>query len=252
MNYRAPLCLVITKHIVKLLKTNIRNLKNNLCKVTQEETKNENFGELMIKFILLTFFTTTLAWAGNTTYERQNNSSCTEKICPGDIVYNGTRYLNGAKVVAVNPNYGTAVVRNPMYNTLHTENIKDLDITKGCVSGICIDDVVYNGIRYLNGARVVAVNPNYQTVVVRDPRYNTLHTENPIDLDVTKGCISGICIGDIFYNGSRYMNGARVVAVNLNSQIVVVRDPRYNTLHTENPSDLDIIDQCLDFDNQRY
>ena len=116
---------------------------------------------------------------------------------------------------------------------------------------ICPNDVVFKGDDYIEGARVVAVNPRRQKVTVKSISSGILHVVAPDDLDITRGCTLGICVGDKVFKGDYYIEGARVVAVNPRRQKVTVKSISSGRLHVEAPDDLDIIDRCLEFDFER-
>ncbi|MBY0412522.1 MAG: hypothetical protein K2Q18_00080, partial [Bdellovibrionales bacterium] len=88
-------------------------------------------------------------------------------ICNGDLVYKGANYSQGAKVVGENPYAGQVTVRSVSSGSLYTENVQELDVAQGCFGDFCVNDRVYKGSNYSQGASIIAINYIKQTLTLR-------------------------------------------------------------------------------------
>lgn len=116
---------------------------------------------------------------------------------------------------------------------------------------ICPNDIVFKGSEYREGAQVIAVNKETRKVTVRSLAQGTVIRESSHNLYVTRGCVEGVCVGDIVYKGSWYSNGAKVVAVNKSLGRVTVKSLKSGSSHSEKAIDLEVTNQCTDFDSER-
>lgn len=170
-----------------------------------------------------------------------------EKVCPGDIVYKGSDYAQGATVMGVNPYRKTATVRSNFSGNNASENVLDLYVTRGCLDRVCVGDLVYKGSDYNQGATVVAINPHKNLLTVKSVFSGNLAVESVRSIYLSRGCVHGICVGDKVYKGSDYTQGALVIGVNHHGKSVTVQSVFSGNLHVENPKYLDITTLCADY-----
>jgi len=166
-------------------------------------------------------------------------------VCAGETVYKGTSYSQGAIVVAENPYYQQVTVRSNVSGNLAVENVMDLDLTKGCLGQVCVGQKIMKGTSYSQGATVVAINYSRQSVTVRSVVSGNLAIESLYDLEVTSGCASNVCTGDLVYKGTSYSQGARVESLNFSKNFATVRSVVSGNLAQENLSDLYFTRGCL-------
>ena len=114
-------------------------------------------------------------------------------------------------------------------------------------SEICVDDTVFKGSEYKNGAKVVAINSYENTITVRSVNNSKLFVERARDLDLTKGCLLGVCVDDTVFKGSEYKYGAKVVAINSHENTITVKSVNNSKLFVERARDLDVVDACVDY-----
>lgn len=176
---------------------------------------------------------------------------CVQGVCVGETIFKDDMYRSGARVVAVNPKQGTVVVKSVYSGSLEVENPLNLSLPNGCVNNICVGETIFKGDHYKNGATVVAVNKGNKSLVVRSNYNNNLFGESAKIVDVTKGCIEGICVGDTIFKGTDYKEGAKVIAINKRRGMAVIRSNYSGNIFVESARDLDIADMCLDYDSER-
>jgi hypothetical protein len=166
-------------------------------------------------------------------------------ICVGDTVFKGSSYSQGAIVVGENQYAQQVTVRSKASGNLNLENIRDLDITSGCLGQVCTGDKVLKGSSYSQGAMIVGINYFNQTLTVKSVASGNLAVEQLQDLDLTRGCIDDVCVGDRVFKGSSYSLGADVVALNYGRSTLTVKSVASGNLAIENKSDLDVTKGCL-------
>jgi ribosomal protein L24 len=193
-------------------------------------------------------------YAGNLNTENVTDlditRGCIDRVCVGDKVYKGTEFSQGARVLALNPNSRTATVQSIYAGNLVKSDVSSFDLVSGCIRNICVGDKVYKGTQFSQGAMVISINPGRNTATVQSVYAGNLSTTEITSLEVTHGCIDGICVGDVVYKGSTYSQGARVLAINYYSRTVTVQSVYAGNLATENPRDLDVTDYCNDYDER--
>lgn len=109
-------------------------------------------------------------------------TGCIENLCIGEKVYKGSSYSQGANVIGFNYYRRTLNVRSNSSGSLFTENLNDVDVTKGCAGPVCVNDKVYKGSEYSQGASVLAVNPANYTATVRSNSSGSLFSESVYNL----------------------------------------------------------------------
>ena len=134
-----------------------------------------------MKFFLISTLAL-LSFSSFACFDLDNNS----KICPGDKVYKGTSYKKGAMVVEISYLKKTATVMTSLGGFIRVEDPRELYTTKGCVLGVCVGDKVVKGDKYLNGARVIAINHHKKSVTVKEIGFGNLGVEAVRDLDITE------------------------------------------------------------------
>ena len=169
------------------------------------------------------------------------------KICPGETVYKGSSYSSGATILGVNQFKNTVTVRSNYSGNNNTENVTDLYITRGCIGHVCVGNVVYKGSSYSSGATVLAINPHQGTVTVKSNYSGNLNVEYSQGVDLVRGCLYGICVGDTVYKGSSYSSGATVIAINYQNRTVTVKSNYSGNLNVEDPRNLDVTNMCADY-----
>lgn len=160
-------------------------------------------------------------------------NTCMRDVCPDTLVYKGSEYSLGARVVAINKFTNSAVIRSVKNGNLFVENINGLMIAKGCVRDVCVGDVVYKGSEYTLGAKVLAVSRISRTAAISSIKSGALFLEDALQLYTSKGCISDVCVGDVVFKGSEYSLGARVVGLNTELNKATVMSIRSNALFAE-------------------
>lgn len=166
-------------------------------------------------------------------------------ICAGDTVFKGSSYSQGATVVAENQYSQQVTVRSNVSGNLALENVYDLDVTQGCLGEVCVGEKILKGSSYSQGANVVGINYSRQTLTVRSLVSGNLAVENLNDLEVTRGCIENLCVGDRVFKGTSYSQGADVQAINHYKRTVTVRSVVSGNLAVEILSDLFLPKGCL-------
>ncbi len=167
-----------------------------------------------------------------------------EYVCIGDTVYKGSSYTQGATVVAENPYSQQVTVRSNVSGNLVTENIVDLDLTRGCIGYVCVGQKILKGSSYSQGATVVGINHIRQSITVRSVVSGSLNVENPFEVQTTNGCLENVCVGEVVYAGTKYSQGARVEALNYQTRSVVVRSVVSGNLAQESFDSLFITKGC--------
>jgi hypothetical protein len=162
-----------------------------------------------------------------------------ESVCPGDTVYKGTSYIKGATVLGVNQHMNRVTVRSNYSGDNNSESVFDLHLTRGCISSICVRDVVYKGTSFLRGAIVLAINSHKQTLTIKSNYSGDLSEQHYDDLEPVVGCLYGICVGDLVFKGSSFINGARVISINYQNRTVTVKSEYSGDLSVEDPRNLD-------------
>lgn len=172
------------------------------------------------------------------------------QICVGDKVYKGTIYPSGATVTRINSETNvvavqTAFDKDPAELTFF-ENAADLDLTTVCLGEVCIGDKVYRGTIYKGGGEVVGINLATKKATVQLPN-SSLVVLKTNDLHLTKGCLSGVCVGDTVYAGSVFQEGVTVVAVNSYYKTIVMHARFFNEnkdyLLEQYPADVKVLNK---------
>jgi hypothetical protein len=166
-------------------------------------------------------------------------------ICPGEVVYKGTDYSQGATVVAINRYKNTATVRSNYNGNMGEELIADLYLTTGCTGRFCVNDLVYKGTDYSQGATIIAIHPSTGQVVARSNYNANLGVESVSDLYLTRGCIGKLCVDGLVYKGTDYSQGATIVAIQPNVNQVIVRSNYNGNLGIELASSLSVTRGCV-------
>jgi hypothetical protein len=109
-------------------------------------------------------------------------NGCIENLCIGERVYKGNSYSQGATVIGINYYKRTVNVRSNSTSSLFSENLSDVDLTKGCVGTVCVNDKVYKGSEYSQGASVLAVNAANYTATIRSISTGSLFSESIYNL----------------------------------------------------------------------
>lgn len=173
---------------------------------------------------------------------------CLGRICVSDTVFKGTDYSEGATIVAIHPSTGEVVARSVYNGNIAVESVSELYMSSGCQAKLCVGETVYKGTDYSQGAKIVAVQPNSKQVLVRSNYNGNIGIELASSLSVTRGCIYGVCVGDIVFKGSDYSQGAQIIAVNRSERTVLVRSVYNGNISIEDPRDLSVTNACADYD----
>jgi hypothetical protein len=97
-------------------------------------------------------------------------------------------------------------------------------ITEGDVT-MCVGDIVFKGASTgATGAKVLAINKAAKMATIQTLSGGALLRVTPKEIDVTKGCVENICVGDSVYNNtySFAVEGMKVVAINNTDKTVIV------------------------------
>lgn len=164
-------------------------------------------------------------------------------VCPGDMVYKGSEYSQGAVVVAVNSSAKTTTVRSIANGSLYSEWGADLYVTNGCLSSrrsrrLCVGNIIYKGGEYSKGGRVVGIHPETNMAIVLSISNNTLYVENGADLEAPGRCRGRICVGDLVFKDDEYSQGGIVESLNPNADLATVRSNSSNSSYSEPLSSL--------------
>jgi hypothetical protein len=166
-------------------------------------------------------------------------------ICNGDIVFKGPSYSQGAIIVGENPYAQQVTVQSKSTGSLYTEDIRALDVTRGCYGQFCVGSNVLKGASYSAGATIIGINYFAQTFTVKSASTGSLYVEQPYDLDATTGCLGDICVGEKIYKGTNYSQGATVIGENISKNTLTVKSASTNSLYVENLTDVDVTKGCL-------
>jgi hypothetical protein len=118
---------------------------------------------------------------------------------------------------------------------------------------ICQGEIVFRTVSYgVKGAEVIAINTRSKTATVKSIEYGSLYQITPKVLDITKGCIEGICVGDIVLKGADFgANGAIVLAIDVSSSMILVilnqTDKSYTHMYKIKPSTVDILNENKEY-----
>jgi hypothetical protein len=100
-------------------------------------------------------------------YDLESTTGCVGSVCIGEIVYRGTQYSQGARIESINFSNSRVTVRSVFSGDLAQESLDDLFLAKGCLGTVCVNDHVFKGTSYSQGANVVAINTSTYRAVVR-------------------------------------------------------------------------------------
>lgn len=114
-----------------------------------------------------------------------------------------------------------------------------------------VGDLVYLGTKYGLGATVVAVNVRNDRATVKSIKSGSIYSEVLSDLDVAKGCLELVCVGDVVYLGTKYGSGATVVALNYKTQLATVKSNRSGNLFVEDIMQLEVTTQSSLYDRSQ-
>lgn len=106
--------------------------------------------------------------------------------------------------------------------------------TIACYNGICVNDLVYKGNSYSQGAKVLAMDINRRIATIKSVSSGSVFDENLDQLHATRGCIGRVCVGSLVYRGSTYSMGATVLGVNSFKNTVTVKSRSSGNLFEEN------------------
>lgn len=167
-------------------------------------------------------------------------NACMNGVCTDDTIYMGDRFSSGARVLGVNLFQRTLTVQSKRNFELAKIRIEEAHLTKGCIGDVCVGDIVYKGDLFSSGANVIAINELNRSATVQSRRNFNLSLEKIRDLDVTKGCLAGVCVGDVVFKGSQYSSGANVLAINYAQLRATVQSRRNFDLYSEDIRGLDV------------
>jgi ABC-type antimicrobial peptide transport system permease subunit len=126
------------------------------------------------------------------------------------------------------------------------------DQSLSCPNNICIGDLVYLGIKYKKGGTVVAVNYNQRTATVRSLISGQNNQESLDQLEASRGCIMGACVGDTIYSPvNNYSLGATVLAVNELNRSVTVKSNKTGNLFVEDATRIQVTTQSSAYNTQQ-
>lgn len=121
-----------------------------------------------------------------------------------------------------------------------------------CPGNICVGDLVYIGIKYKQGGTVVAVNYNQRSATVRSNVSGSNYQESLDQLEATRGCIMGACVGDTIYSPvNNYSLGATVLAVNELNRTVTVKSNKTGNLFVEDAARIQVTTQSSAYNTQQ-
>ncbi len=115
-------------------------------------------------------------------YDLDVTSGCSNNVCTGELVYKGTSYTQGARIEALNFSKGTATVRSVASGNLAQENLSDLYYAKGCLGTVCVNNRVFKGTAYSQGATVLAINFSTYRATVRSVASGNLSDDSIYEL----------------------------------------------------------------------
>ena len=159
-------------------------------------------------------------------------------ICVDDIVIPEDFRFGTATVVHVNSEREYVIVRGDSDLQLYQRRPFQLFLVNGCADDVCGGESVVPDIFATGFATVTAVNPFRGLALVQgdiDQRYYTLHT---LDIAMTEGCLSSVCVRDIVFPRQLHIGRARVVAINFNKFFAVVLSQRDRRYYRLSPNDL--------------
>ncbi len=108
-------------------------------------------------------------------------------------------------------------------------------------STLCLNHVVYVGDQLLYGARVEATTTNQEEVTLRSVLSGERFTVNRTEVYAPAGEVDGVCFEDLVSHDSTHFRDARVVAMNLHHQRVLIRSKMTGRLKVVSPEDLKVI-----------
>ncbi len=100
-------------------------------------------------------------------YDLEATTGCAGSVCIGELVYKGTSYSQGARIESINFSNSFVTVRSVVSGNLAQESLSDLYLAKGCLGTVCVNDRVFKGTSYSQGANVLAINSSSYRAVVR-------------------------------------------------------------------------------------
>ncbi|MBD66726.1 MAG: hypothetical protein CME62_16075 [Halobacteriovoraceae bacterium] len=179
-----------------------------------------------------------------------------QQVCQGDTVLIGTAHSQGYKVIGIDRRNNEFIAKDNYYNTLSTKSFDDIYYNKGCYNSICVGDKIYKGTSFAQGAKVLGYNIVNKKYLVKDNYYSTLSTQNRDTFYLPEGCNDYICVGDTVYKGTSFAQGAKVVAMSIDSNHALVKDNYYSTQSVQRTEDLIVTQETSKYSSyergQRY
>jgi len=140
-------------------------------------------------------------------------------IVKGEVVYNAGRNSMMATVIAIQPN-GKFVLRFADGQVGGGWDRSDLAVMRGCVSNVCVGDIVYDSGRNSMLATVVGIQVNGKlTLKFADGQVGSGWDVS--DLAVRAGCSGQVCVGDIVYDAGRNSMMAKVVGLQSDGKLTL-------------------------------
>lgn len=121
-----------------------------------------------------------------------------------------------------------------------------------CPGNICIGDLVFQGTFFSKGGTLMAANYNQGTATVKSINAGSLHQVNLADLDASRGCVMGACVGDVIYSPARtYSQGATVLGINDAKRTLTVKSVSSGKLYVEDASTIQVTTQSSAYSTQQ-
>lgn len=176
-------------------------------------------------------------------------NKCLRDICPNETVHSKDFTNTGALVLGVNP-YKNAVVLKANYNNRVYEYFANtLAVERGCIRHVCVGNTVHSKDFTNTGALVLGVNRADRTAVVRVNYNNRVYSYSFSNL-AARGCVHGICSGDVVYHSDFTNTGAEVLGANPETKEIVVKANYNNRVYSYFSDSLSVMTECMDYGYQ--
>jgi hypothetical protein len=175
---------------------------------------------------------------------------CVEGVCVNDTVFpDSWEHARGGRVLAIN--HATGVIKVVSNSTGNAMLFKAHNLARntGCLNFSCVGDTVFpDSWEHAKGGRVVAVNPMTQKLAIVSNSSGNLQLNNERDVALTRGCIEGVCVGDLVYPDAwTHAYGGSVLAINFSSGVFRVLSKSSGNMSNFKVRSLAIGNVCVDY-----
>ena len=151
-------------------------------------------------------------------------------VCPGDFVTSGEYFSKGATVLSTNSRTGQIGLKSINSGNISSLSINQIQVGKGCIGAVCVGNFATAGEYYSKGAKVVAVNPFTGMVGLQSIKSGTMSALPIKSIQAEKGCLEGVCVGNIATAGEYFAKGAKVISINSSTRMIGLQSINAGTM----------------------